>query len=783
MKKNNSEQTEKEKKNKKADQTVKVKKSSQSSVPFEEWYDETDIFKIKGNTYALICSFTNAGYLSKTDTEKGRKNRTYAQFLRELPTYIHYQEIIYNTPADNEKYASCIASKKDGYENEYEKAFFTVQNGFASGVDPDRSVQKSLAVLSVTVRDDESPQSKLSDAAVLLKTHFAQIGSDVRILSPSEVFSELRRCYDPYSVAIPSLPSDLYRRGLTEKDIIMCGDVIYNPRYVQLGLNYARVYAFSAYGAEIDDSLLYSIVNNRLDLYLCKHVERIGKNDALKRLRKQYDELMARFEMRKEKNKPIPGALKRSIAGCEELEKRLDEGEEFILQTIYITVYARSTEQLEADCDRLQAIVSATGNTLKPITVDIAKAFDSTLPLGVDMLQRHRILLSGEASYAMPFSYESCFDNSGFFYGYNFHNSEPVIINRKADKSSHGFVFGTTGSGKGMWVKSEISNVLYQPFCKNDEVICIDASGEYIPLCNAVGGKVIDLTANGQTHLNPLHVTKEQRKAGRDGAVSRISPFIALLSELKGESLTAMEKGIVDELSLSVLQGKEPTLNAFYEALVSKADALHEAETMSAWLKRYVEGSVTLFSGVDTDEDIEARMTVFSIKSLPDELRGAAMLACLDRIERRIMENNKKGKWTWLYIEEMHRYFTAGNPFAAERFAQFYAEVRKFGGIITGITQLPKTVIRDKNGEAMLSNSRFVTLGELDEANITALRELYALNDEQKHLLSSPQLGQYILRHRNSPISIKMVYPSGNALYNLFSTSFSEMINADGDAL
>ena len=767
------------KKKKTEEKKVRVKKTSQDTIPFEEWYDENNLFRLDDNRYSIVCAFSNTGYLSKTDVEKARKNQIYAKLLRELPTYIHYQEIIYNTPADNKKYKSAISSKQAPYDTEYEEAFYIVQDKFVYGIDSDRSVQRFLVALSAEVREDESPFAKLSEAVALLRSHFAQLGSDVRVLTAQEVFAELHHFYNPFKYSMPSLPSNLYTRGLTEKDVITSGDMIYNPRYVMTGLSYARVLVFSAYGAEISDSLLYSMVNNRLNMSLCKHIERINKTDAVKRLQKQYDELMARQEYRKEKGKPIPGALKRSIAGCEELEKRLEEGEEFILQTIYVTVFAKTLDELDSDCERAEAIISATGNTVKPITVDINKAFKSILPLGKDYLQRHRILLSSEAAYAVPFSYESCFEKNGFFYGYNFHNSEPVIINRKLDKSSHGFVFGTTGSGKGIWVKSEISNILFQPFCKNDDVICIDASGEYIPLANAFNGKVINLAANGESHLNPLHVSKEQRKRGKAAATARISPFIALLSELKNETLTAFEKSLTDEICLTVLLQDNPTLNTFYDALLQKAEVFPEASEMASWLKRYVQGSVTLFSGEDTDEDISSRITVYSIRELPSELRGAAMLACLDRIERQIMDNFEKGRWTWLYIEEMHRYFNESNPFAAERFSQFYAEARKYGAIITGITQLPKTVISNRHGEDMLSNSRFVVMAELDETNISAVKELYSLNDEQKHLLLSPQIGQYILRFRNSPISVKMLYPGAmpndrNKMYELFSTSFSE---------
>ena len=67
-------------------------RSAQDSIPFREWY-ENKIFRLDDNTYSLICAFDNAGYLSKTDSEKERKYNAYRALLCELPAGVHYEEI------------------------------------------------------------------------------------------------------------------------------------------------------------------------------------------------------------------------------------------------------------------------------------------------------------------------------------------------------------------------------------------------------------------------------------------------------------------------------------------------------------------------------------------------------------------------------------------------------------------------------------------------------------------------------------------------------------------
>ena len=754
-----------------------VVKNAQDAIPFLEWY-ENKLFRINENTYSLICSFDNAGYLSKPDNEKERKYNKYREILCDIPTNIHYEEIIYNCPVSAETYLNAVASKTN-YADKYEKAFFDVQRKFVGGVDKDHSIQKYLLVLSVEVDGEESPYSKLQEAYITVSEKFKSMDSNLTVLSAEEVFAELYRAYNPFGEQMPAIPSDIYRKGLTIRDFIVPDGIAYDNDCVILGEHYARILVISSYGAIATDKFIHTLSNNDLHVYLTKHIDHVGKNEAIEQIKKQLNELVGRKGMREEKKRYIPSELNRSIEGCNELLEELSGGEEFLRQTFYITVFAKTKEKLNSDVDRIKSTALSLGAMLRTVTILTEDAFKSILPLGKDYLVRHQFLLAGEAAIITPFAYESYFDNKGFYYGNNYYNSEPIIRNRKLDKACHGFVFGNTGSGKGMWVKNEISNIVWQPFCEKDDIIIVDPSTEYIPLAKATNGIIIELSADGKTHINPLFVgSKAKELEGEHSAkIAKISSLIAILSELKGAKLTASEISLIDEAAMTILEKPNVTLEDLYEQLSSlENDA---AQNITVWLKRYVEGSVTLFAGADTTEqDRDSKITVFDVHKLPSDLRNAAMVAMIERIEERMMQNKSKGKWTWVYIDEMHRYFDADrNPYAAERFARLYSEARKYGGIITGITQLPKAVLASRDGATMLSNSHFVVFSELDEGNIEAVADLYNLNEEQCRTLYSADVGQYVLRTHNAPIAVKLLYPGAketerNEMFELFNTSF-----------
>lgn len=774
--------------------------TAQQAVPFLEWY-ENGLFRVTETRYCIVCSFTNAGYLSKTDTEQMRKYESYRTALASLPTYIHYEEIVSNRPVDLQTYLDAVAENLQPGHDRYADAFFAVQGKLLQTVDRELALKRYLLVLSTEAVGNENPYGKLTDALNVLKTRFREMDSVLSLLSPEEVFAELYIWFAPFGSRVHlrdgrlEIPADLYRRGLNIKDLIAPDGIRYMPDRILLGNAFCRVFTITDYGKEMIDTLCYLLLNHDLPVAVSKHIDRIDKERALKNINNQLNELESRRQTRLAKNHTqgtnyVSGDLQRAIEGCNQVLQELTGNEEFLRQTVYVTVFASTPEELDEFEARVRCAALSAHCMLRTARFLQADAFRGALPMGQAGIERMQNLLSGEAAVMTPFSYESQFDPSGFLYGKNQHSGEPIIINRKLG-AQHGFVFGRSGSGKSFYVKNEISNILFQPFTAKDDVIVVDASDEYIPLALATGGKVIHLEAASDTHLNPLHISDAQRRTlgARRAEANKIEHLIALLSQIKArDGLSAVEKNLVDAAAARTLRrDKHPTLNTFYAALEIEAN---EQPTMRAnadelrnWLKRYVEGSVTLFSGEDNERnnaDAHARFTVYSVHHLTGDLRDAAMLAMLERIEARVLENYELGRWTWIYIDEMHRYFDVErNPYAAGRFARFYAEMRKYGAILTGITQLPLPVVNSKDGAAMLSNSRFVVMAELDSSNIEAVTQLYELNEDQQRALASPLLGQYVIRTNSAPVNISLLYPGArredaNLMYDLFNTTFDD---------
>lgn len=762
-----------------------VRLSSQQSVPFTECY-ENGMFRLNENTWSFVCEIAETGYLSKTETEQQRKYQSYLDLLNGLPSNVHYQEFIYNLPVDTDQYLDAIAPEKEDYENEYERTFFNLQRKFIAGVGRETSRKKYLVAFSFKNTAGENPYNVLYDAMIRISDKFKEIGSDLRQLTVQEVFAELYHVYHPFDGTLPEYSPDLFRRGLSVRDLI-CPDAIeYKKTYIRLGENYCRIYSITSYGNEIVDSLIYDLLSQNAMIYLAKHLEHESKEEAIKTVKKQLEELESRRQKRMEENHRkgtnyISLEQQMAIEGCNDVLSKLYGSEEFFRMTVYVTVAAKSVEELEQLSSITKSRALASHCTLKAITLEQDKALDSLLPLGADYLKRHQFMLSSEIAVATPFSFESYFDQGGYFYGVNDRSGIPVILNRKLGKSSNGFVFGVTGAGKGVFVKNEIANVYYQPSSQNDDIIVIDPTGEYLPMVEAFHGECISLNASSDTRINPLNLSPEQiRLQGRqDAIVAQINFLVAFLAQIKDtEPLTASEKSVIDSVGAELYQKKQnPTLNDFYNELGKSTRP--DAAQIQVWLERYVHGSISLFSGQSTVRE-NNRFTVYDLRDLVGDLKSVGMMAMLAHIQERVMVNNLAGKWTWIYVDEFHRFFDeARNPYSAETFARMFAEMRKFGGIVTGITQLPLPVIQSSAGATMLANASFVVSSELDTRNIDALSGLYNLNDEQKRLLAAPQIGQYILRSKGALVQIRLLIPGRkvedkNVLYDLYNTDFKD---------
>ena len=129
------------------------------------------------------------------------------------------------------------------------------------------------------------------------------------------------------------------------------------------------------------------------------------------------------------------------------------------------------------------------------------------------------------------------------------------------------------------------------------------------------------------------------------------------------------------------------------------------------------------------------------------EYSPITMLVMMESIQQRIVENGKRGKATWLYIDEFH--VLLNSEYSAKYLQQLWKKVRKQGGLCTGITQNVEDLLQNYTATTMLANSEFVVL--LKQANTDSFKmaEVIGVSDAQLRFVTNSQSGMGLLKCGN----------------------------------
>lgn len=146
----------------------------------------------------------------------------------------------------------------------------------------------------------------------------------------------------------------------------------------------------------------------------------------------------------------------------------------------------------------------------------------------------------------------------------------------------------------------------------------------------------------------------------------------------------------------------------------------------------------------------------------------------MESIQQRIVENGKKGKATWLYIDEFHALLNS--EYSAKYLQQLWKKVRKQGGLCTGITQNVVDLLQNYTATTMLANSEFVAL--LKQANTDSFKmaEVIGVSDAQLRFVTNSQSGMGLLKCGNVVIPFDNQIGKDTSLYKLYNTNIHEKI-------
>ena len=254
--------------------------------------------------------------------------------------------------------------------------------------------------------------------------------------------------------------------------------------------------------------------------------------------------------------------------------------------------------------------------------------------------------------------------------------------------------------------------------------------------------------------------------------------MLGLCEQCIGDSLNSRQKSIIDrcvrKLYIDIARSKEkyiPVMSDFYDILMAQPE--DEAKDIALSLELFVNGSLNIFNH-QTNVDVDNRFTVYGIRDLGTELSPITMLVMMESIQNRIVENGKRGKATWLYIDEFH--VLLNSEYSAKYLQQLWKKVRKQGGLCTGITQNVVDLLQNYTATTMLANSEFVALLKQANTDSSKMAEVIGVSEAQLRFVTNTASGMGLIKCGSVVIPFDNQISKDTDLYKLYNTNIHEII-------
>lgn len=769
----------------------KQKKKSSEILYFDEIY-ENGIVK-DGDRYILSYSFSNIDYLMFGDNKKDEVYEKYQELLNTLPCDMTYQELLMNTEYDKRTLETAmlpnttVIDKRSSLISELAADYKKIQQKRINECCKDECSTLLIGVIAYT------PSGKLDSPDILfqyfegIEKILDEINIQAKVLTPEEILSIYHNIYLPNGQSDFRLPNNIYRHGMCLSDYVspshICTDGV---KYIEIGSSLSRVMYVKNFSRDIDDHFITDMLSHSYKIAISKHIRRLDKSESATLLKNQLDALEGQLEKRREINSKrgtnyIPYRYRDKEKELERIQEKLAGTNCDLFETcIFFYLSAESKEELEDLTKYLQNIARKHQCNIDTLTRQQENGLIATLPLANNPFnsQENRInmfWLTDELANLIPFSSVDYIDQGGLCYGRKNKTKKLLIIDRTHENNANGFILGSSGSGKSMFVKSEMFAAMFK--YPEDEFIIIDPENEYKPLIEPFGGTVITVAPDSPTHLN-LFETDLSFSENGVSAVSVKKEFIMMfIEQVKGEPLSASERSIVNRcITLTYQNYVEtngavplPSLQEFWSVL--KSQNTEVSDKLCTDLELYISGSFDMFAH-KTNVEYNNRFILFDISHMGDQLRIVGMQILLELLWQRVRANKARGVRTWVWADEFA--IVLNDAKSSAFFESVFQRIRKYGGVATGLTQNVSRVLSNPQAMTMLKNSEFVVFLRQKEDDLKYVLDNYDLSSTQVKSITNDQPGHGIIIAGNKVIEFENLIEKGTKMYQVCSTKFGE---------
>ncbi|MGO5097302.1 TraG/VirB4 family ATPase [Agathobaculum sp. LCP25S3_E8] len=212
------------------------------------------------------------------------------------------------------------------------------------------------------------------------------------------------------------------------------------------------------------------------------------------------------------------------------------------------------------------------------------------------------------------------------------------------------------------------------------------------------------------------------------------------------------------------VENKKISFHTVYEEFIEREG---KATRAYATLKKYD-------SLYQTNVDMSSRIMLFDIFDLGSQLKTVGMLVMLDAILNRVIENHRRGRRTWIYIDEIYLFFA--NEYSTGFLEESWKRFRKKNAAATGITQNVTDCLRSPTAKNMLANSEFLLMLSQAPTDQEELVRMLRISEEQLGYINNAESGHGLIKVGGALVPFINQFPRGTALYRLMTTKPGESL-------
>lgn len=742
-------------------------KTVQDTIPLETVFPDGTFYLPNGN-YSATWRFTDVNYGVAAKEEKKNIFFGWGDLLSGLPEGVSSKVTIFNRRRDRNLAEALLVQGNSRYTAEYNR-YVTGLLESGNGIIQD----KYITVNAANKKDVREARSFFTQTEAALSAAFDHVGSAVTRM---ELSDRLRIFHDFYRFGT----EDRFRLSLgntrkgSVKELIAPMSLCNNRDYMEMGNLFIRSLMLTDFGGFVSDDMIAELCRLERPMMLSIDVVPIPLQEAVGEAQKRYDATEAAVAeyRRKHPELAVSYTLDNERKKAKEvLDDLLERGQGLSAITVTLAHVAASKEELDTDTETLKTICAQRHCRLDVLTHQQIDGLNTVLPYGQIFVPFNYLMTTDPASALMPFSSQEVCDRTGIPYGRQAVSGNVLVADRLSLVNGNAFILGTSGSGKSMIAKKEIVSLRLRYGDKVD-IIVIDPQGEYGRVFTPLGGSIINIETGGAMYLNALDM--DPAYDNKNPLALKSEFLITLIEEMmEGEQLTTKARSVIDrcvgKAYHGFLKGKcagnPPTLLDLSRELEEHGKIGAE---IAQSIALFTTGSLNIFAR-PTNVDSRNPFTCYCTRDLGAKLQTVAMFVVLDQIWNRVVRNYIAGRITYIYVDEIYLMFMQQGT--AEFFFKLWKQIRKYNGILTGITQNVDDCLHSQAARAMLANSDFLLLMRQSPTDANALGELLHISENQLSHLRSADPGCGLMKIGSAIVPFVDKFPVDTELYSLMSTN------------